>query len=203
MGIDVQMLVKNKGKALTKKQVLGLSFDICEAFGTDHFWVNQGKDGFEPQHALEIVDEFGQDGDSIYPKYGEQLIQVNTTDRYYGEGYERGPFPTWYMVAKWLEVRIPNSEVYYGGDSSGVLAEKFDDKRREKMFRHFAKVGGKPYRGGRSILGDGLSRYCDFCETQMSQYGFGQNYGGFVCYGCGLNEETHDNGKTWGVVKED
>lgn len=203
MGIDLQILVKNKGKALTKKEVLALSFDLCEAFGHDTFWVNRGEDGFDSRHALEIVEEFTQDGDSILPEKEEQLINVSTIERYYGEDYERGNFPIWYMVAKWLEERIPNSEIYYGGDSSGVLAEKFNKKRREELFNHFVKVGHSPYRTASSVLGKGLKRYCDFCEHQMNQYGFGPNYAAFVCYGCGLKEKTEDGGKTWKKEKED
>jgi len=39
MGVDAQMLVKNRGRHLNADEVLMLSVDIAEAFGTDAFFI--------------------------------------------------------------------------------------------------------------------------------------------------------------------
>lgn len=198
MGIDIGMFVKIKGKEnfLSKKKVLALSYDICEAFGHDWFWIDrEGRYDKAGKHALEIVGVYYQDGPSVYANKDTQLIEVSTIHRYYGEGYERGDLPKIYCVAKWLEDRITKGVVYYGGDSSGVLAEKFGHKEREALWKHFVKVGHEPYT---SVFEEkDKSRMCDFCQHKMTQYGFGQNYAAWICKGCGLKEKTDDGGVTY------
>lgn len=196
MGIDIGMFAKVKGKEnhLTEKQVKHLSYRIADAFGYDWFWIEREGNGeaYGPRHALTIVKEFTQDGDSVYADDENQIIEVGTLNRYYGEGYERGPLPLIVSVAVWLELNIPHSEIYYGGDSSVIVSELFDKKARSKLFRHFAKHGHLPY------VSDGNnSMICDFCEEPMTQYGYGQSYEAYVCRGCGYHKETHDKRESW------
>jgi len=45
-------------------------------------------------------------------------------------------------VAEWLERRVPECVVWYGGDSSGICAELFDTPARKKLLEHFASENG-------------------------------------------------------------
>lgn len=189
MGVDAQMLVKTRGD-FSPQQVRRLSVDLCEAFGADAFFMQRpGEwDDTPPtgQHALEIVEKYEQDGDDILPATGEQFIEVHLSGRYYGEGYERGDLPKLIAIAEWLEHRIPDAEIFYGGDSDGICAEPFDKAARAELFAHFAKVGHRPYRGGfGSVFAKGYAPICKFCDYAMVNYGGGQGTEFYGCDGCG------------------
>src|SRR5262245_24008844 len=94
MGIDAEMFVRTS-QPLDSHVVRELAWELAEAFGADRFWIfNPAKteSGYE-RRALEIVDKWEQDGDTIYPERGEQFIAVAPATRYYGVGYERGDLP--------------------------------------------------------------------------------------------------------------
>lgn len=63
-----------------------------------------------------------QDGPCIISAEDEQLIEVDLLARYFRRDYLRGPWRELRAIAEWLEKRFPGSEVWYGGDSSGVEA---------------------------------------------------------------------------------
>lgn len=186
MGIDAQMLLKVPGK-VNSKQVKKWSYDVCEAFLSDNFFIDRER----KRHALSITKEFTQDGDSIIPNIDETLIEVNLWTRYYGEGYERGNFPLIKTLAEYFEKKIEGCKVYYGGDSSGVCAELFDKKRRESMFEHFVDRGHKEYH-----FNTAQGPECEFCEHPMIQYGWGGGYEAFRCAGCGYKYEVREGVKT-------
>ncbi len=204
MGVDAQLLVRTKSKKVDSKFVKNAAYELASSFGPEKFFIY--KEGEGSHHCLSLVDRYTQDGPDIVPEDGEKLIEVHLWTRYYGEGYERGDLPLIIMISKWLEYKIPDSEVWYGGDSSGICAEKFDEDARERLFRHFVDVNHRPYIAGWDALGSGLSRYCDFCEEHMSRYGWGgageKENAAFGCSGCGLKEKTRDGGKTWEEDKE-
>ena len=198
MGVDARMIVKTT-RPLTAEQVLSLAADCVEAFGTDGLWVNRDGRIFAARHALTIVDgDYSQDGEPIQQRPGEQIIEAHLWGRYYGVGYERGDLPFYISLAGWLERRIPEGVVYYGGDSSGICAEPFGADARERLFAHFCAVGHVPYD---SAFDRGVAKpkeaWCDFCKRWMGQYGFGATYAAYSCHGCDWRAETHDGGKTW------
>ena len=206
MGIDARMLVRTK-TTLTDDELRKLSYRISEAFYRQPFWLARpGEFEWEPtgRHALSRVpDNYEQDGDPIQPVQGETLIEVHLKGRFYGKGYERGDLPTICAIAEWLEANIPESEIWYGGDSSGVTAMPFGPRERKALKAHFHKHGHLPYTSGFDMHGDVEAPKCDFCHEPMLRFGFGGSYAGFTCVGCGKKMETRDGGKTWTEGKEE
>lgn len=209
MGIDAQMFVKLTDQRLSESEVKHLAFTLGEAYGPHKFWIFKPNESYnrEFRHCLTIINEYHQDGDTIYPAANEQFIEVHLGTRYYGEGYERGDLPFILSVAEWLERRLRGCQVFYGGDSSGVSAIAFDAVERAKIFAHFADNGHRPYHGYfERGLGNGGKEMCPYCEEPMTQYGFG-GVGGvfksFTCDGCGEKKETHDGGATWELNKKE
>ena len=206
MGVDAQMLVKTRAP-LDAKAVRRLSVDLCEAFGHDKFmvwedWKDYETDAVVGRHALEIVGEYGQDGDSIFPEPGETLIEVHFMGRYYGEGYERGDLGLIINVASWLEARIPGARIFYGGDSSGICAEPFDAEARAALWAHFCRVGHRPYRGGfGTFRQSGAVMQCGFCDEGMIDTGGSRDRTFYYCSGCGKKAIRFTDGRVQIVPK--
>lgn len=219
MGIDAEMLVRTR-QQFTPREVRNLSVDLVEAFGTELFllipdWApdEDYENEFTPpadapgRHALRLIKFYQQDGPDIHPEPGESFIELSLMGRYYGEGYERGSITDYLAMAEWLERRIPDARVFYGGDSSGVLAEPFDRAARERIFAHFCRVGHKPYRGGFNAMLDGTPDgrpACGFCGPRMTETGGSRDYS---FYGCGSCEEGvvrhHATGECEAVTRQD
>jgi len=198
MGVDARMLVRTS-RPLTAEQVRSLAADVVGCFGNDTLWVNRDGAIFPPRHAMTILSEpYVQDGPDMKPNPGEQFIEVHLWGRYYGVGYERGDLPAYCAIASWLEHRIPGCVVYYGGDSSGILAEPFGPEVRERLWSHFCAVGHQSYHGvfDRGEKGPKES-WCDFCNRQMERYGYGNTYAMYRCSGCEWQVDTRDGGVTW------
>ena len=194
MGIDAELLVRTR-PGLSTVEVRHLAVDLVEAFWSERFVVIR-PDSFWPngRHALEIVESWEQDGPTIFPDPGEQFIRVNLATRYYGPSYERGDLPSIVMIADWLERRIADAHIWYGGDSSGVLAEPFGKTEREAMIDHFSTHGHRPYSGfGMRSAGD---ETCSFCAgNKLVACRWGGRGNGYVCGGCDLHRLVH-NGVT-------
>lgn len=77
-----------------------------------------------------------QDGPDMKAQPGEWFLEVHVWTRYYNEGYERGNIVLICGLCDWVEENIPNSEVWYGGDSSGVLMEPFPRAKRQALLRY-------------------------------------------------------------------
>ena len=228
MGIDAEMFVKVQGREnwLSDEEIGCLSYDAAEAFGRHSFliydlghnWSSRPMQKIEPLSpaeaakmespdlALRMV--IWQDGPPIVAREDEQFIRVNLATRYYGEHYERGDFPFIFTLAKWLELRIPQGEVHYGGDSSGVKLELFDAGAREELFEHYARHGHKPYAG---TFNSGTQARCAACGNRpMENTGGSRDAGFFQCPGCGKRAVTNKNrgevmrelgpGEDWGDV---
>ena len=170
MGIDAKMLVKTTAD-IDATAVKKMAHKLASAFYHDSFWILKTATFCEPHHCLSLVNEYEQDGDTIYPADGEKFIEVHIATRYYGVGYERGDLPLIISVANWLDYNIPESSIWYGGDSSGVCAAPFGKSERDALWEHFCSVGHTPYIG--AFGGTSKNPMCDFCAEKMIQYGFG------------------------------
>ena len=229
MGVDAMMFVrlKGEGRHKTPEQVHDLSVAMAVTLGSGNFFIRRQGDHFgEPRHALSIVppiseesedwekEEFElgqvvwfQDGDPILAGKDEQFIQVHLMGRYYGPDYERGDWPVIRSVAEWLEM-FTEGEVWYGGDSGGYCAERFDVEARDRFNRHFLtrSIRDDDYYAPKNrrmfdhIFGESPTCVCSFCRIEMLDSGGGGGgarrpggYTFFECQGCGHRViKTHD-----------
>ncbi len=146
MGIDAEMLIRHRGQPLSTIEVNRLGVALAEAFGRKRFFAECPADpdyeGWDGDYtALELVECWEQDGPTLFPEDDEQFIRVHLWSRYYGEGYERGDWPFISNVRKWLLLKLPAAEIWYGGDSSGVEAKPLTDEMDEELWSLFAKAG--------------------------------------------------------------
>lgn len=196
MGIDAEMFARVRSP-ITEADVKLAAWDLCATFGAERFW------DFKPP--LHIVERWEQDGPDIEPQPNEVFVRVMLGTRYYGKGYERGDLPLIVSVAEWLEQRFPGCEVWYGGDSSGVCAERFNTAARDEMKRHYYAHGHAPYVGGfgRGIGGERPSNRpspCARCVPGRDKHETGWGPTGSLllhCAGCGKYFGTRDGGETW------
>ena len=205
MGVDAIMFFQIKEKP-TKTQLKHWSYALGQRFGKDRFWIFRK----ENRHILSLIDPSGdcyQERDEVVSYYGvpytEYMVNVNLASRYYGPGYERGDFPTIYLVWKWIKFNIPGVVVYYGGDSDSEF-EEATEISMNGMLEYFLKEGNDPYRRGWQVLvqDDLPTPPCDFCEMPMIRHSWGEGTGKWDCPGCGFEMYTTDYGTTYHVVKE-
>lgn len=225
MGIDAEMLVRNRGPKLDDTALRRVAANMCARLGHEKFFIARtAKYGFDAHHALDLCDtvaqvraeyaKYGddvskfaqaaddaqvwtQDGPPVISEPGEQFIRVRLWSRYYGEGYERGDWPTIRAAAEFLEQAIEGAEIWYGGDSSGVCIEPFGATRRAELNRHFLTHGHDPYRGsfGSIFAGRQPPQVCDFCGGRpMHNTGGGGDMTFWSCDGCGEQRITHAGG---------
>lgn len=276
MGIDAEILVRRvPTKAVNDEWLKALSFELCTAIGTQHFFISDGLrpmeyatankawheafnkhhlhsewsaaasgrnyDAQRTLHARILADvgkpptqqrlaidragaryisyreegedhnepgeRYDQDGDPIYAEPGECLLELSLSGRFYGESYERGDLLAYCAIAEWLEINIPGCEVWYGGDSSGVLARPFTSDRRNELKRHLFSRSGRDYfkRGWMRDQAHPMPPACSLCPRGQycgSQYGAGGNYAAFHCSGCGKSCSSRDGGVTWQAEKD-
>lgn len=199
MGIDARMFVKVRPPK-TAAEVRALAVELAAAFGPDRFCIARQVGG--GQHAVEIIGHYAQDGPDVLPEPGEQFLECHLCTRYYGPGYERGDLAFIMGVAGWFLHRLPGCEVWYGGDSSGVLAVRLDAAGMTALWTHFAGHRHQA-RGWEPDFATERQR-CEFCDEGMRCCGGGAHgqYVMFRCRGCGLEVETRDGGATWRERKE-
>src|SRR3990167_10538523 len=194
MGISVEMFAVTKSK-ITQEQIVDLSYQLSCAFGYDNFFTLRKENESSPEYrALEVVEAIGvlfdEDITEITPKDDETFIRVSLNGNFYSIGYERGDFGLYKNVAEWLEVKIPDAAIYYGGDS--VYPILFDKETREFLWKHFCEVNTAPYY---EIFQKSKNRpICDFCNHKMYQYSFSSNANEakYLCNGCGSRLQTED-----------
>lgn len=215
MGIDARMFVRlRRSSPLSEQEIRQTAARMAATLGHRHFLIRRESSYRGPRHALSLVETVGelradgydleetqwlglpsdrqvwtQDGDDIVAEPGEQMIEVNLWTRYYGEGYERGDWLTIRATAEFLEHVLPDCEVWYGGDSSGICAERFDTAARSRLHAHFLDHGHEPYR---SFFGRGQpAETCEFCAARpMADVGGGRGSTFWSCNGCGLKRIT-------------
>ncbi len=111
-------------------------------------------------------------------------------------------------VAEWLEARIPDGTVWYGGDSSGVCAKPLERHVKNRLWEHFVEHGHHPYNnhfdndGVRPVAdphNPGQPRpVCEFCGGEpMMRNGWGKDYAAFHCEGCGDRVVRKDGEERW------
>lgn len=198
MGVDAQMFLKVK-EAVSEDEVRQKSYALCCVIGKSKFFLMKPWEelwqGEKHRHALEIVTEYNQDGETIYPEKDETFIEVHLTGRYYGKGYERGPILQFIEIAEYLEFAFSfHCNVFYGGDSSGICAESFGPEDRRILKAYFFRCANEPYTSAFDReKANGQNPCCNYCGgAEMSRHGWGGGYALFVCAGCGLELEFRD-----------
>lgn len=206
MGIDARILVRNVPVAVvTDEWLKQTSWLLCQSVGAENFYVDDGTEWGRGRTAVSRSIEYDERGDAIEAKDGECLLRVNLKGRYYGRGYERGDLMVYCLVAEWFERNIPDCEVWYGGDSSGVCVEPWPEVARAELRAHLLSSSGREYFNHRTIGHGSMAKKppaCLICpggEYRGSQYGFGGcgQYAAFSCAGCGKKAQTNDGGSTW------
>lgn len=80
----------------------------------------------------------------IIEKYPQHTwLQSHWAHNYYGEGYERGNFPSIVDYIDTLQKLIPKGVIYYGRDCTDDV-ELFSDQR-QRLSDHWNRVGNEPY----------------------------------------------------------
>lgn len=172
MGIDTIMLAATN-QPITDDEMRNLSWKMGVAIGSGQFW---------GRRALVVTD-------SYQAKAGyAQTIEVSQGWRYYGPGYERGPFEVIYMAAVWLEHNIPGADVFYGGDSDDKT-NPFGVEQRDQLLAHWLEHGHWPYRSGFGKCKGGYE--CEHCKKPMGNSGGSASVDYYTCAGCG-----------WDIVKD-
>lgn len=227
MGVDAEMLVRGvKETTVTDEWLKEMSWRLCQSVGAKHFKVGEYWRGFTDWTYNAIMrsgrwagddenikpgSKYIQDGKDIDAEPGECMLELGLLGRYYGIGYERGDILAYCAIAEWLEYNIPGCTVYYGGDSSGVCAEQFDEKARIRLRQHLLGTDGRAYFNysrmprmpGEAKVQPPACSACPGGKYAGSQFGWGGPYAAFSCPGCGDKTCTRDNGKTWEKDKSD
>jgi hypothetical protein len=201
MGIDARMIVVTTNKP-SKEDIKRWSYIFGSAFAQDLFL------GFEDtiyNKPIELIkNTVDQDGPDFVIDKDKTILEIPLPGRYYGEGYERGNLLTYIYIAEFLEQLIPESIIYYGEDSSGVLFEQFDQKRRKELLEYYIKVNGRdPYVRGFDAREKSPTPICPVCDVNMFKNGWGNKYALFTCSGCGWKQVERDGKVSKGfTVKE-
>lgn len=208
MGIDAEMFIRTKRhpRPLTGQGLRDIGRRLCSMYGHENFRLDRDFLEYEEdpvarkklaaRHIIYPVDKWEQDGPDILPEQGEFFYRIAIATRYYGVGYERGDLPFIIGVAEALEHMVPGCEVWYGGDSSGVLAEFFGPLERHRLIEHFYRHDHAPYTRRPNPfrtpdLNDLHPPECSLCRYPMNRTGFGPD---FALYSCECGEEVHMRG---------
>lgn len=206
MGVDAEMFLALP-TPLTEREVIRLNYETYAGFGTGLFTMGFPDLGRPKEHAISVYDPpIGQDWQGIFQPNGceipadWQVLEIHLVGRYWGPGYERGPWQDYAALMHFFRIKYPEGKLLYGGDS-GFVQEMTKDLRKE-FWQHFATYQGRPYYGDRNIGNDDIATpFCEFCQEPMVRNGWGANYAAFYCY-CGDHRVTRDGGKTWNNEKE-
>jgi len=225
MGIDAEMYVSLM-RPVDDLEILDLAKCLYHRFGNHMFLCDTDYgNGEDRKHCAYRVDEVIQDGPTIHAEPGETFIELRLWGRYYGEGYERGPWHAHDAIIRYIKHRWPEARVFYGGDSSGVLFEECTDAWLARAWAHFCAVGHEPYQqpfatqvpagteaekgkkfesqvstmfgAGRSDDGIAQPDPCPRCMEPLVRCGWGKTFASYYCLTCDQGVETHDSGETW------
>jgi hypothetical protein len=87
----------------------------------------------------------------------EPIVELSTMQRYYGIGYERGPWPSIYGAIRLMQTAFPGCPIYYGSDSGGDGLE-VDEEFLDGMWAHFLGPNGDDYRRARQAWSAALQK---------------------------------------------
>lgn len=210
MGVDACMFFITT-EPIEPDDLLALAYSLHESFprGVDVFrGFRNGKAVFtldeilavpRSRHCIEAIDVYEQDGPDIEPAPGQCFYEVHLSSRYWGPGYTRGDLPTILMIRRWLLSKVPGCTVLYGGDSSGIEADVFNDELEAELWGLFIERGDTYHSSCRA--GDKLDNepVCQMCKRPYRRFGSSGNgqYAAYYCAGCGDSIQTSDGGKTW------
>ena len=112
----------------------------------DDFWAQEGPLRL-PEWLGDLpnyIEEHGTVREMTEADLNTFWLNVNIQRCYYGPGYERGYFPEFVRIAKWLEVHLLESQVWYGNDGSDTI-RPFGPLEREAQLAYYNVVRNKPY----------------------------------------------------------
>jgi len=175
MGADAMIYIRAK-KEFEPKFIKELQYQLMHRVGKDFFYFN-GAENFIK------ISEYEEAKNKI-------LYNVETLNRYYGEGYERGPAMKIATVLLYLINKLPDEDILYTSDYEGYhenlnVLTKSDC---HNLIDLFISDGRFPYLGGfGSAIKGGvkIDTNCSYCETPINQYCFCGNYAAYNCMGCG------------------
>lgn len=174
MGIDSHMLLRTK-HPIADQRVNQLAWELAASFGHQNFYVTPNN-----TRALYTVPVYYQDGPEIIPEPGETLIRVNVVGRWCDIYSLNSKLFYYAAVAQWLERRVPGCEIWYGGDSSGVLAIPFTPKVRAQCMKHMPRfhliMRDPPEPDGQTT--------CEFCSKNRAKLYLDSKYLIEECLGC-------------------
>lgn len=166
MGIDA--CIEVRGVQISQEDLRREAGNLAECIGYESLWIDVGKN----QHCLEINEEGN--------------IQVNTLWRYYGDGYERGPWMNIRYTLLWLMRRFPEGSVYYFRDSGGCDEhEPVTQDFLDQMDSHFLAMGHTPYHSYFGKYEEATVPECGFCLRPKINHGGGGGKTFWQCHGCG------------------
>lgn len=145
MGIDVNIYV------VGEQDILDADIEKANELFSEIFY--NGGDG-----KFEDCFERAYDGDRR-----NNIIMINSLDRYYGEGYERGPWPKIFAKVMFALAHFPDARVYYLSDSHDFTQTddnswcEASQENLAKLWAHYLKHGHTPYRGFFRLRGNLLA----------------------------------------------
>lgn len=219
MGVDAKMYVRlPAGHHVDPADVPRIAHDLVSVIGNEYFVIDDADmppryEWHKPHHAISIIGPITEGDDAYewylekgYAKVGdtvisndgppvildpsEQLLRLHLMGRYYGPGYERGDWKSLLLIIMWLRRRFPAGQVWYGGDSSGVLAEHMTQAAIDRITECYLGVGHEPYVSGfGNVFGGGRHVGCPTCgDVPMHNCGGGGDREFYRCSGCGRQE---------------
>jgi len=77
----------------------------------------------------------------------KMILGISSLTRYYGKGYERGPFLDIFSLLVFLKTAFSAYEpsIFYDGDS-GYTINQISENELHKLMEHFSEHGEEPYR---------------------------------------------------------
>jgi hypothetical protein len=133
MGLDAEMAVlfsEPKDEPTLRR----LAYELVSAVGPSAFWLDRQRD----LHALHPLSK------SYWESVPAGAVEVRLSGRYYGPGYERGHWPEYGAILRFLRLRDPGCVIYYGSDSSEPSL--FTQEDEDATWAHWAAEQGRPYR---------------------------------------------------------
>jgi len=142
MPVDPHIFV-TQSSDLSEESLKQLSTDLLLFVGRDCF-----RDWGEPIEKIP-PENYGLLPDNL-PK-ATIVLSVYLTSAYYAKGYERGSWPEIVSTLELLIRRLPESEVWYGGDSSDQL-NKVTSEFLDQMWDYWSTHGIRPYYSGKGLI---------------------------------------------------
>lgn len=172
----------------TKHDLVDLSYRMKEALFHTHIFYEKEEPAFSP------VEEYDEATESFVSN--EEFLSVNTWQRWYGPGYERGDWPSLSMAIRWLLINV-GPDVYYYSDYAERRPENtitFSDLA--ELDGHWAHVGGLPYRGylNKSSVRSDEETGSDCCGFPTEARSWGPDGVGYYCPSCGKRNGAYQDG---------